>query len=94
MKKFVWDENKHKINIQKHGVSFIEAMTVFDDEKALYEFDDEHSMYEDRFVIMGLSAQTRVLVVCHCFKESDNTIRIISARKATKQELNQYGGAL
>ena len=89
---FDWDENKNIANIQKHGVSFYEAMTVFDDDNALYKSDISHSQDEDRFIILGLSSETRLLVVCHCYRESETVIRIISARKATNSEHEQYGG--
>jgi len=91
---FDWDENKNKINVQKHGVSFDEAITVFADERALLIHDEEHSEQEERFVILGISRNTRLLVVCHCYRENDSTIRLISARKATKTESELYGGVL
>jgi uncharacterized DUF497 family protein len=90
---FEWDENKNIANARKHGISFEEAMTVFDDDNALYKPDPDHSYDEDRFIILGLSANLRLLVVCHCHRGSDAVIRIISARKATKSERAQYGGA-
>ncbi|MCL2213520.1 MAG: BrnT family toxin [Oscillospiraceae bacterium] len=91
---FEWDDSKSEANIQKHNVSFIEAITVFDDANALYKADNEHSQNEERFIILGISKNLRLLTVCHCYRESDAVIRIISARKATKQEWNQYGGNL
>ena len=87
---FEWDENKNNINIRKHGVSFNEALTVFSDKNALLVTDDEHSEDEERFIILGLSKNLRILVVCHCYKESDSIIRIISARKANKYEKEHY----
>jgi len=87
---FVWDENKAKLNQAKHGVAFEEAQTVFDDEDGLVIYDPDHSRCEDRFVILGMSCALRVLVVCHCYREDDGQIRIISARKATKNETGQY----
>jgi uncharacterized DUF497 family protein len=90
--RFEWDTNKNKINIRKHGVSFGEAITVFLDENALVIDDYSHSDSEDRFIIIGFSAKPRLLIVCHCFHESNAVIRIISARKATKQESELYGG--
>lgn len=90
---FEWDENKNRINLQKHGISFNEAVTVFRDDNALIISDDEHSEQEERFIILGLSNSPRLLVVCHCYRESDSIIRIISARKANKHESDQYGGA-
>jgi len=67
-------------------------MTVFDDDNALYKPDISHSQSEDRFIILGFSVNPRLLVVCHCYRESDTVIRIISARKATNAEREQYGG--
>lgn len=87
---FSWDETKAVINLQKHGVSFEEAKTVFDDPEALLIADPEHSETEDRFVILGISNSLRLLVVCHCYRGDDEIIRIISARKATKSETLQY----
>lgn len=92
-KRFAWDENKHEANIRKHGIDFFEATTVFDDPNAVTEYDDEHSYNEDRFVIIGISESMRMLIVCHCYRGDDDKIRIISARKATRPEANQYGGA-
>jgi len=91
---FEWDAKKNKINIQKHNVSFEEAKTVFYDDNARVISDPEHSQEEDRFIILGISASLRLLVVCHCYREPDETIRIISARKATKTESKYYGGNL
>ena len=88
--KFEWNEKKAKINIDKHGISFEEAATVFYDEQALLRDDPDHSDDEDRFILLGMSEMANVLIVCHCYRESDEIIRIISARKATKKELNQY----
>lgn len=87
---FEWDENKNQINQTKHKISFEEAKTVFYDEEALVIDDPEHSTEEERFIILGLSNKTNLLVVCHCYRESDTLIRIISARKATKTEARQY----
>lgn len=89
--RFEWVENKSRINLRKHGVSFEEAKTVFYDDAALVIDDPEHSEEEDRFIILGLSSQANLLVVCHCCRESDTVIRIISARKATKTETGYYG---
>jgi hypothetical protein len=95
MIEFDWDKRKALSNKKKHGVSFDEARTVFLDESARVIHDPGHSEEEeDRFVILGLSAVSRVLVVCHCYREPDSVIRIISARKATKKESKQYGEAL
>lgn len=87
---FEWDETKNIINKTKHGVSFEEAKTVFYDPSALVIDDPDHSESEDRFIILGLSAKTNLLVVCHCYRNNDESIRIISARKATKTESVQY----
>ena len=92
--RFEWDNNKNEVNIQKHNISFVEAMTVFDDDNALYKPDTDHSQDEERFIILGISKNLRLLVVCHCYRSSDTVVRIISARKATRQEWNQYGGEL
>ena len=89
--RFEWDENKNRINKQKHRISFEEAMTVFYDEAALVIDDPEHSETEDRFIILGMSNKAKLLVVCHCYRASDTVIRLISARKATKTESKYYG---
>jgi uncharacterized DUF497 family protein len=88
--KFEWDENKNIINIQNHNVSFEEAMTVFKDTKAVLRYDESHSETEDRFNIIGMSQLSNFLIVCHCCRESDTIIRIISARKPTKTESRIY----
>ena len=89
--RFEWDENKARSNLVKHGVSFEEAQTVFYDESALIIADPDNSETEDRFVLLGFSANARILVVCHCYKDGEGTIRIISARKATRNESSYYG---
>ena len=89
---FIWDEDKNKKNIIDHQISFDEAKTVFFDPNAKVIYDPDHSNEEDRFIILGLSKNLNILVVCHCFKENDKIIRIISARKATPKERKQYGG--
>jgi len=86
---FQWDERKNQANIRKHGISFQEAETVFSDEHALLIDDPEHSGVEDRFVLLGLSADLNTLVVCHCYRRGF-VIRIISARKATRREQERY----
>lgn len=88
--RFEWDENKNKINNDKHKISFEEAQTVFYDECAIVIDDPDHSQEEDRFIILGLSTKANLLVVCHCYRASDTVIRIISARKATAIEAKQY----
>ncbi len=91
---FVWDENKNRINQKKHGLSFDEASTVFFDERAILFDDPEHSEYEDRFLLLGMSERENVCIVCHCYRDSDTVIRIISARKATKKEADRYAGGI
>ena len=88
--RFEWNQSKNRLNKRKHGVSFEEAETVFADEHALLIDDPEHSDEEDRFILLGLSAATRTLVVCHCYREKDEVIRIIAARKADRSEPNHY----
>jgi uncharacterized DUF497 family protein len=90
---FEWDENKEASNRKKHGVSFQEAQTVFYDDFAVQFFDEEHSSHEQRFLMLGMSTGARLLLVCHCERSGGNIIRIISARKATKQESKFYQGA-
>jgi uncharacterized DUF497 family protein len=87
---FKWDELKSSSNKKKHGVSFEEAKTAFFDENALLIHDPEHSEEEDRFILLGLSAKLRILVVCHVYRESAQIIRIFSARKASRPEQKQY----
>lgn len=88
--KFEWDEKKASTNLKKHGVSFEEARTVFFDERARLIDDLDHSYEEERFIILGLSSSLRVVVVCHCYRDTGNVIRIISARKATTTESKFY----
>ena len=88
--RFEWDEQKATSNLKKHGVSFAEAITVFYDEYARIINDPDHSDKEDRFILMGMSAGLNYLVVCHCYREKQDKIRIISARKGTKKETDQY----
>jgi len=89
---FVWDPRKNAGNKKKHGISFEEAISVFYDEHARVINDAAHSEAEDRFVILGFSSKSRPLVVVHCYKEPDELVRIISARKAIEQERKQYEG--
>lgn len=86
---FEWDERKNQENIRKHGITFQDAETVFSDEHALLIGDSEHSEVEDRFILLGLSADLHTMVVCHCYRRGA-LIRIISARKATRREREQY----
>ena len=87
---FVWDGAKAESNLKKHKISFEEAQTVFSDPNARMIFDPEHSGDKDRFVLLGISSGLRILIVCHCYKEDEMVIRIISARKANKKEQKQY----
>ena len=88
--KFSWDKEKAASNQRKHGVSFEEAQTVFLDCNALRIYDPDHPKNEDRFILLGLSSTLRMLVVCHSYREGEQRIRIISARKATKNESSAY----
>ena len=88
--RFEWDPYKSKANMAKHGVSFEEAASVFHDERAVEFYDDKNSEWEDRFLLIGISAKMRLLLVCHCFRADESVIRIISARKATKNESKHY----
>jgi len=88
--RFEWDARKDAANRRKHGISFVEAETVFSDENALLLDDPGHSASEDRFVLLGLSSVLRLLVVSHTYREGDDIIRLISARKATRAERAQY----
>lgn len=88
---FEWDEAKAESNFKKHRVSFDEAKSVFYDSKALEFYDDENSDWEDRFLLLGLSSKAKLLLVCHCYRESESVVRIISARKATAKESKYYG---
>jgi uncharacterized protein len=88
--RFDWDPRKASANRAKHGVTFEEALTVFADEAALLIHDPDHSDDEERFVLLGMSALLRVLVVVHCHREAARVIRIISARRATRSERRPY----
>ena len=87
---FEWDKKKEQANIKKHGVSFEEARTTFYDEHAMVFHDPDHSDDEDRFILLGTSYKLNTLVVCHCFREEETVVRIISARKADKDESREY----
>jgi len=88
--RFEWDKKKERINIKKHGISFEEASSAFYDEKAIQFFDPDHSEDEDRFILLGISFKLRILVVCHCFRESETVVRLVSARKADRDEQKEY----
>lgn len=87
---FDWDPDKAQLNKSKHGISFEEAQTAFYDENARLIYDPDHSESEDRFLLLGLSTSMRLVVVSHTYRAEETIIRIISARKATKQEQRQY----
>ena len=90
MLSFVWDEEKAKNNLEKHGISFTEAKSVFYDEHARLIADVDNSEKEDRFLLLCMSFRPRLLLVCHCYREDDRVIRIISARKSTRHEAQTY----
>ena len=92
MIKFEWDPPKAATHLKKHQVSFEEAQSVFYDELAVQFFDEAHSSVEERFLMLGMSSQARLLIVCHCEREQGCVIRIISARKATRRESAFYPG--
>jgi uncharacterized DUF497 family protein len=87
---FSWDKIKAKLNLEKHQISFEEAKTVFSDENARLIFDPDHSDDEERFILLGLSYKLKILTVVHCYRDDNQNIRIISARKSTKKEAEQY----
>lgn len=90
MLRFEWDAAKSASNKKKHGVSFEEAKSAFSDEQGRLLDDPAHSEHEQRFILLGMSSALRILVVCHCYREANSTIRIISARKANRSEQRQY----
>ena len=93
MIEFEWDEAKAAANLKKHQVSFEAAKSVFFDEFGVQFFDDDHLSDEERFLMLGMSSGAKLLIVCHCERDHGMTIRIISARKATKRESAFYRGA-
>jgi uncharacterized DUF497 family protein len=88
--RFEWDNQKASVNAKKHGVSFEEAKSAFSDDNGKLIGDPDHSDDEDRFVLLGLSSTLRMLLVCHCYRAEGNSIRIISARKASAKESQAY----
>jgi len=88
---FEWDSAKAAVNLKKHRISFEEARSVFYDEFAIQFYDESHSSDEERFLILGMSSEANLLLVCHCERAGGEIIRIISARKATKREASHYG---
>ena len=91
MIKFDWDASKAALNLKKHDVSFDEAQSAFYDDFAMQFFDEDHSDHEDRFLLLGMSSEANLLLICHCERADGGVIRIISARKATKRESGFYG---
>jgi uncharacterized protein len=89
--RFGWTPAKAAINRRKHRVTFEEAQTAFADDEALVVEDPDHSTDEDRFWLLGVSNQLRLLVVVHCYRDDGNQIWLISARRATPTERAQYG---
>ena len=87
---FEWDENKNQINIVKHGIDVEEAATVFYDDNAIIFDDPDHSIREERFLILVITKHENLCIVSHCYREDDSIIRIISASKATKNEIRTY----
>jgi uncharacterized DUF497 family protein len=85
---FEWDDAQAAVNRRKHGVSFDEAATVFDDPLVGIFHDEEHSVTEDRWIAIGISHRGRLIVVSHAYREGRT--RIISARKATANEVREY----
>jgi uncharacterized DUF497 family protein len=92
--RFDWDTNKARRNQKNHGVSFNEASSVFFDENAVLIHDPDHSVEEDRYLLLGMSAKLRLLVVVHTYREEDSLIRLISARLAESDEREHYGSRL
>jgi len=90
--RFEWDARKDLANQVKHRISFQEATTAFSDDTARFMDDPDHSAGEDRYLLLGMSSSARLLVVSHCFRDKDEVIRIISARRATRRERAQYTG--
>jgi len=90
--RFEWDPSKAASNAKKHKVTFEVAKTVFYDDFAVQFFDEEHSSEEERFLLLGMSSDAKLLLVCHCDREDGDVIRIISARKATESEAQNYRG--
>lgn len=87
---FEWDSKKDNINVKKHGVTFKEAQTAFHDEYAIQFCDPDHSKDEERYILLGTSFKLKTLIVCHCYRQEETIVRIISARKADKDEAEAY----
>jgi uncharacterized DUF497 family protein len=88
--KFTWDPKKASENIKKHKITFDEAVSVFHDPLAKITDDPDHSIDEERFLLIGHSSRENLLIVVHVYKEEVETIRIVSARKATKKEKRDF----
>jgi uncharacterized DUF497 family protein len=91
---FEWNIEKYKINVEKHGITFEEAATVLIRTDTDIVEDDESSSDEERFIALGFSEETRMLIVCYCERSGGDVVRIFSARKATKHEQKSYKGGL
>ena len=87
---FEWDEEKNTKNKKKHGISFEEVQAVFEDEYAILFDDPDHSDDEERFLIIGETKAEQICIVSHCYRDHENVIRIISARRATRTEQRTY----
>jgi len=87
---FEWDNSKAESNLKKHGISFEEAKTIFDDDNARLILDPDHANQEERFILLDMSYMLKVLTVVHCYRNNEGVIRIISARKSTKNEEKHY----
>ncbi|MBX2807082.1 MAG: BrnT family toxin [Cellvibrionaceae bacterium] len=87
---FEWNKEKESANIKKHGLSFEQAKSAFFDENAIQFYDPDHSSEEARFILLDTNNELHTLVICHCFREEETRIRIISARKTNKEEANVY----
>ena len=90
--RFEWDPSRAASNAKKHKVTFEVAKTVFYDDFAVQFFDEDHSFDEERFLLLGMSSDARLLLVCHCEREEGDVVRILSARKATESEAQNYRG--
>lgn len=90
MLSFEWDKEKEKKNLIKHKIDFNEASTAFLDEDGLMIFDPDHSREEERYLLLGISNKGNILIISHCYRNSEEVIRIISARKANKREIETY----
>ena len=90
MIRFEWDESKNRANRKKHGIWLDEAQSAFADPDARFFADSEHSEHEERIILLGVSALSRLLIVVHCYRKDESIIRIISARRATSRETAIY----